>query len=148
MWTAATNDLGVASGEFFVDAEFLSQLPSYGAKAVAELVLPLQNERRLLGRVEMNIVGVLRDVPLSVFFDAADEADAEQAEQQQKRRDARKRARRHRERLSGDGGAADGEAVAVEQAEHQHSAGHRERARPLPRRGEAGEGLAERTYAA
>lgn len=36
---------------------------------------PPSDERRLLGRVEMEVVGVLRDVPLCVFFDAADESE-------------------------------------------------------------------------
>ena len=78
VWTAATNDIGIDSSEFFVDSEFLASLPSYGRKAVDSLEHPPTDAQKLFGRVQMDIIGVLRDVTLTVFFDAADESERPQ----------------------------------------------------------------------
>lgn len=67
-WTSATNDLGVASGEFLIDADFLASLPTLAAESE---VLPVGSGEELLrGKTQMAVVGFLDCVSLAVHFDA------------------------------------------------------------------------------
>ena len=72
-WANATNDIGAEASEFFIDDKWLASLPTMKS---LQLETPQPEEQTVVNRVQMQVIGILRDVPIAVFFDAADQLHA------------------------------------------------------------------------
>ena len=70
-WINATNDIGTTPGEFYFDYRFLMSLsPDFHSKFARTT---LERSEPLINQVQMEIVGIVSNVPLAAYFDAADE---------------------------------------------------------------------------